>query len=92
MDGGSPHQSDDRPPEGVPQQRRHVPQAPRVCRAAYFLDARFRADLLAAPKVRETVQYLMEVAWPLFGEGEAPIENGYLHDKQFRLLFHVSLR
>ena len=39
---------------------------PHAC-AAYFLDDRYWADLLAAPKVRETVQYLLEVVWPLFG-------------------------
>ena len=51
---------------------------PHAC-AAYFLDARYRADLLTAPKVRATVPYLLEVAWSLFGEGEAPIEHGYGH-------------
>ena len=51
---------------------------PHAC-ASYFLDARYWADLLSLPKVRETVQYLMETAWPLFGEGDPPIRDGYPH-------------
>ena len=40
--------------------------------AAYFCDARYRAEVLTSSKVRETIEYLHTTAWPLFCDGDPP--------------------
>ena len=49
---------------------------PHAC-AAYYLDRRYRVDLLATPKLRETVQYVIETGWSLFGEEPPPMGNAF---------------